>query len=159
MQSVFATDGPAPIIIWNGIPTVCDYKYDLSEAFRVIPAALLTLATSNKGERLEVYLTSQSYFAKWWWTWNGNQMLVDSHWEIVPLIQVDSLNERRSFTIDKRRFLLEWLPIASIVLDSLQRAGYQASTTKGLDTLERIVVLLRALKTDTESAGARPERA
>jgi hypothetical protein len=86
-------------------------------------------------------------------------MLVDSHWEIVPLIQVDSLNERRSFTIDKRRFLLEWLPIASIVLDSLQRAGYQASTTKGLDTLERIVVLLRALKTDTESAGARPERA
>jgi len=122
LQGVFAESTEYAVLIWNRVPVLLSYKYDVSVIFEDILDLLEDVIGSDSGA-FDFEWPSDTFRASWSLRWSGPDLSIDSKWYSVTGGIEEALNARMSLSVSKAGFLSEWKRLLEVVLDSAEQAG------------------------------------
>jgi hypothetical protein len=134
IERIFPDSTEEAYLIWNWVPIRVSYKYDLYVMIDDILTLLNSLIASAQGSH-EVFWGSNTLNAIWKLEWVGEQLKIESEWNMVAGNYESLLNSRSQLKINKNIFLSEW---KSFLQKIIEKVDYSEIKIKDYDNVEML---------------------
>jgi len=123
------------VMVFNYIPVLLSYKYDISIIIDDILKILSSIRTKEIGY-LRVNWPSNTFCAIWDLEWNDSTISINTEWTTVIGETEKLLNDHCKLTVDKLEFAYEWKKVLHNIINALEGCGYN-DDIKGVTVLKK----------------------
>jgi len=134
IESSFSLNSEYAVIIWNYVPVLLSYKYDISIIIDDILMMLNKIRCEKEGV-MRIRWPSNTFACTWQIEWRDNNITIYTEWESVIGDTEYLLNARKELVVDSVLFLAEWKKILFNIIQALEGCGYSRKTLKGFPAL------------------------
>lgn len=143
MESVFPLYGEHAVLVWNHIPILLSYKYDLSCMVEDLLLIIEELQSRHSGE-LTNHWVSNTFAHEWRFEWSDNRLTIESKWGEIGNGLDELLRRSGPVTLDIEAFMAEWKRVLGNVVEALRRAGHEEAESADMARLVKIWTSIRA---------------
>lgn len=134
IETIFPMMTEDAIMVWNNIHIPLSYKYDISYMINDIVNMLKQLRESFIGE-LTISWLPDTFRSDWILRWEDNLINIKTNWEETNGDLTEMLNKFSNITISKQDFICEWKKFLEIIINGLERCGYNMDMVQNMDEL------------------------
>lgn len=142
IEAVFSSSNEYVVLVWNYIPLLLDYKYDISFMIDDVLMIIEEMKAKESGE-IKNYWVSNTFPHIWTFKWGGPMLKIESEWGEIGNKTEHLLNESGPVTIEKEAFIAEWKAVFNILIKHVQEAGYDESK---FTDMKRLVQIEQSIK-------------
>lgn len=118
IEDIYMLNSEYLVMLWNHVPVLISYKYDMSILITDVLLLLKTLRTKEAGQ-LSIVWPSNTFRTDWLLHWRENQLTIDTRWINVIGGTESLLNHVPKLMIDKQHFCNEWKKVLEILLHDI----------------------------------------
>lgn len=137
IESIFPMNTEALILFWNHIGVPLSYKYEISYMVDDILMFLKRIQSEEKGEVL-VHWLPDTFRADWRLIWNNEIITIEADWENITGDLQRILVDLRKINMSKKEFVSEWKMPLEVLINALDRNGYNQLLKDEYDNLVNI---------------------
>ena len=134
METIFPLLTEKAIIMWNHIPILLSYKYDISYMLDDILNMLFMVRTNEKGKMVISWLPD-TFRCDWKIQWNEKNIKIKAEWGGIIGDWENILSKNSEVCLEVKEFRREWKKLLGLVIKSLRKCDYQESQIKNMDKL------------------------
>lgn len=134
IESLFILNTESAILMWNHICVPLSYKYDISYMIEDILDLLFSLQKKEFGRKTIEWLPD-TFRCNWLIVWNAGNMEIQSKWECTIGHLEQILNKVPCVMLSVDTFLSEWKEVLRIIINGLEKGGYDDVHIKGMGHL------------------------
>ncbi|CAM4107962.1 hypothetical protein [Saccharibacillus endophyticus] len=137
MESVFPLHGEHAVLVWNHIPILLSYKYDLSCMIEDLLLIIEELQSRHSGE-LTNHWVSNTFAHEWRFEWSDNRLTIESKWGEIGNGLDELLRRSGPVTLDIEAFMGEWKRVLENVIEALRQAGHEEAESEEMTRLVKV---------------------
>jgi hypothetical protein len=137
VETSFLLDTEMALIEWLGVFIPLHYKYSISTMLLDILMMLQVLLDKQDGE-LDITWPSNDFGSRWIMCWQGDHLTIDAQWKCVIGKTESLLNSLGVLEVSKHEFICEWKPLLGMVINGLNKCGYNKSNMRDFKKLKDI---------------------
>lgn len=122
------------VMIWNNVPVLLSYKYDISIMIDDILMILEVLRKENSDTKT-VHWASNTFANVWYLSWDSTQLVINAEWGNVSGGTEQLLQNSGSVLLTKQSFSSEWRKVLQNIINALNKSGYSEDTLSGMKRL------------------------
>lgn len=142
IQTVFMSNTERAIMLWHQWGILLDYRYDWGVIVDDVVVMIGRLQSELSGSCV-IEWPSNTFSARWKLEWNADELSVDTHWQAVRGVAVETLNGRSRIRVLRDQFLNEWKRPLQIIAEALFAAGYAGSSLRGFQALVDVLAQIK----------------
>ncbi|WP_411344071.1 hypothetical protein ACE3MZ_21215 [Paenibacillus sp. WLX1005] len=128
VEHSFPLVNESALLIWNYVPIILNYKYDISVMLDDILDMLASLRGIEYGKK-EIHWPSNDFSSIWILSWGMDTVTIDAKWSAVLGNTEQLLTSSGEVEMEKQMFLAEWKSILRNIILALDYSGYSQNTT------------------------------
>ncbi len=132
------------VFVWQHVPILVGYKYDISIMIDDILEILEVLRKEDSGKKT-IHWVSNTFAHVWHLSWDSTQLVINAEWGSVSGGTEQLLQNRGSVTLTKQSFSSEWRKVLQNLITALSKSGYSED---GLPGMKRLVHEYEAIETE-----------
>ncbi|MDT8975358.1 hypothetical protein RQP50_03760 [Paenibacillus sp. chi10] len=122
------------VIVWNYVPILLGYKYDISIMIDDILEILEVLRKEDSGTKT-IHWVSNTFAHVWHLSWDSRQLVINADWGSVSGGAEHLLQNSGSVTLTKQSFSSEWKKVLQNLITALSKSGYFEDRLPGMERL------------------------
>ncbi|MEQ7053300.1 hypothetical protein ABN764_21900 [Paenibacillaceae sp. P-4] len=132
------------VIVWNYVPILLGYKYDISIMIDDILEILEVLRKEDSGAKT-IHWASNTFAHVWHLSWDSTQLVIKAKWGDVSGRTGQLLQNSGNVTLTKQSFSSEWKRVLQNLITALSKLGY---SEEGLPGMKRLVHEYEVIETE-----------
>ncbi|WP_051506978.1 hypothetical protein [Saccharibacillus sacchari] len=137
VESVFPLHGEHAVLVWNHIPILLSYKYDLSCMIEDLLLIIEELQSRHSG-KLTNHWVSNTFAHEWRFEWSDNRLTIESKWGEIGNGLDELLRRSGPVTLDIEAFTAEWKKVLENVIEALRQAGHEEAESEEMTRLVKV---------------------
>lgn len=133
IETIFPMMTEDAFLVWNHIYIPLNYKYDVSYMIEDI-LSMLKRIRDIKGE-IKINWASNSFACSWILVWNKDDLNINTSWNCVTGNTEELLNSFNNVKINKTEFICEWKMILGVIIENLEKCGYNKDNLKDMNII------------------------
>lgn len=122
------------VMVWNYIPILLSYKYDISIMIDDILDVLEVLRVEDSGTKT-IHWASNTFAHIWYLSWESTQLVIKAAWGSESGGIGEILENSGNITLTKQSFSSEWKKVLQNLITALNGSGYSDNELSGMARL------------------------
>ncbi|SCE36463.1 hypothetical protein GA0115240_154724 [Streptomyces sp. DvalAA-14] len=138
IAEMYPADTDRMVLSWNGVPVSLVYCEELQVMVDDIAVMLARLAEGSD-KPVHVRWGPSGFQAEWRINRDGDDLVVDSHWDTVDWGPADLLNKRSRLVVPEAHFRSEWLKVLRLLVDDIAARSVVMEDTLIFDQVRAVL--------------------
>jgi hypothetical protein len=134
IEASFPLNSEHAVIIWNYVPILLTYKYDVGMIIDDILKMLNRIRCRESGQ-MSIRWPSNTFACTWCFDWREGNISIRAEWESVIGDTESLLNQNNFIAICSESFFVEWKKVLYNIINALNACGYKKDDLLGFKEL------------------------